>query len=99
MDSIKSILQQKLLDDTAHYISQEFQDYGYRLAVELDDLRHKALYIKLAKEEDRRILDRAKQFTLDYPKAGSKGKIFMWALAKLRNGETLEVGENNPRKS
>jgi len=32
------------------YISREFQDYGYRLAEELNDLKRVALYIKYAKE-------------------------------------------------
>lgn len=95
MDSIKSVLQQKLLiDDAPHYISQEFQDYGYRLVVDLEDLKHKALYIRLAKNEDRQLLERAKQFTMDYPKAGSKGKIFMWAFAKLKKGEPLTEEKN-----
>jgi len=32
------------------YISREFQKYGYDLAKSLGDLKHKSLYIKLAKE-------------------------------------------------
>jgi len=100
MDSIKSVLQLKLLvDETPHYISQEFQDYGYRLAVDLEDLKHKALYIRMAKNEDRKLLERARQFTIDYPKAGSKGKIFMWAFTKLKKGEPLAIDENNTSKS
>ncbi len=67
------------------YISREFQDYGYRLAVKLDDMAHKSLYIKLAKREKRPILEQALSYTLDYPKAKNKAKIFMWKLASLRN--------------
>lgn len=99
MDSIKSVLQQKLLtDDTPHYISQEFQDYGYRLAVDLEDLKHKALYIRMAKKENRHLLERAKQFTMDYPKAGSKGRIFMWAFTKLKKGESLAPDNQGSKK-
>lgn len=92
MNTIGDILdkQQELFtEDKPKYISQEFQHYGYRLAVELDDIKHKALYIKLAKEQPRERLERAKAFVSDYPNATSKGKIFMWALKKLKKGEPL----------
>lgn len=63
------------------YISTEHQDYGMRLAHALNDIPHKALYIKLAKEVPRALLKAAESFSLDYPKAINKGKIFMWKLA------------------
>ncbi len=65
------------------YITQEFQDYGYRLAVELDDLEHKSLYIKMAKEEDRALLERARSFVSD-AKAQNKGALFMWKVKQLK---------------
>ncbi len=65
------------------YITQEFQDYGYRLAVELDDLKHKSLYIKLAKTEKRVFLERALSFVSD-ANARSKAKLFMWKLKQLK---------------
>lgn len=66
------------------YISREFQKYGYDLAVELGDMGHKALYIKMAKEVPRPILERAKNFVKD-AKAKSKGRLFMWKVKELRN--------------
>lgn len=66
------------------YITQEFQDFGYRLAVELGDLQHKSLYIKMAKEEDRGILEAALSFVSDAEQAKSKAKLFMWKVAQLR---------------
>ena len=41
------------------YVSREFQSYGYWLAKALDDLKHKSLYIKLAKNIHRSILENA----------------------------------------
>ena len=67
------------------YISREFQKYGYDLAVELGDLAHKSLYIKLAKETPRAILEKAKNFVKD-ARARNKAKLFMWKLKELRNG-------------
>lgn len=66
------------------YISREFQDFGYRLAVELDDLKHKSLYIKLAKNEDRGLLEAARRFVIDADHARSKGRLFMWKLKQLK---------------
>lgn len=74
------------------YISQEFQDYGYRLAVALDDLEHKSLYIKLAKEEERWLLEEAKNFVKDAYQVKNKARLFMWKLSSLKrerkNGKT-----------
>lgn len=66
------------------YISREFQDYGYRLAVDLDDLAHTSLYIRLAKTVPRGVLDAARAFAVDAPNARSKARIFMWKLRELR---------------
>ena len=65
------------------YVSREFQKYGYDLAVELGDLEHKALYIKLAKEAPRAILEKARYFVKD-AKARNRGKLFMWKLGELK---------------
>ncbi len=97
MDKISNIIttkQQDIAEETPHYISREFQDYGYRLAVDLKDEKHKALYIKLAKEEDRTLLEKARSYVIDYPQAKSKGKLFMWALNKLRKGEPLTFSKS-----
>ncbi len=66
------------------YISQEFQDFGYQLAVKLNDLKHKSLYMKMAKEVDRSILERALSFVSDAASAKSKAKLFMWKVSQLK---------------
>ncbi len=66
------------------YISREFQKYGYDLAEELGDLKHKALYIKLAKETPRGLLEAARSFVKDAENAKNKGALFMWKLAELK---------------
>ncbi len=98
MKKIKSLLkkQQEELFDRGKYVTKEFQDYGYRLALKLDDMKHKSLYIKLAKEEDRSLLDRALMFTADYPNARNKGKIFMWKLKELKK-ERRDKREKNKK--
>jgi len=70
--------------DRAKYISQEFQDYGYRLAVDLNDMDHKSLYIRMAKTVPRTILEAARAFAVDAEHAKSKGRLFMWKVSQLR---------------
>ena len=66
------------------YVTKEFQDYGYRLSLKLNDPKHTSLYIKLAKDEKRVYLEEALRFAVDYPKAKNKGRIFMWKLKQIK---------------
>jgi hypothetical protein len=68
------------------YISREFQSYGIYLAEQLDDYKHKSLYIRLAKTVPRAILEKSMTFVKD-ANAKSKAKLFMWKMKKLKNGE------------
>lgn len=87
MKSLKEVLEEKIDKGFGpKYVSEEFQDYGYRLAQSLGDLKHKAFYIKLAKEKPRILLDRARDFAIGYDNARDKARIFMWKLKKLVNG-------------
>ena len=69
------------------YISAEFQKYGYDLAMELDDLKHKALYIKLAKVTPRQKMEAARSFVKDATNAKSKARLFMWKLGQLNKSK------------
>lgn len=71
------------------YVSREFQKYGYDLAMELGDPQHKALYIKLAKEIPRPLLEKARYFVKD-ARARSKARLFMWKLRELKTGSPLK---------
>ncbi len=82
MKSLGAILSKINLDDTDKYLSREFQKYGIYLAERLGDMKHKALYIKMAKEIDRKILDQALSFVLD-ANARSKARLFMWKVKQL----------------
>lgn len=64
------------------YISREFQSFGIYLAEKLDDYRHRSLYIKLAKQIPRPVLERALQFVFD-ANARNKPALFMWKLKEL----------------
>ena len=84
MKSIKQVLD-KFNPTTDKYISREFQSYGIHLADQLDDYKHKSLYIKLAKTTHRSILEKALSFCVD-SNAKNKGALFMWKLKELKKG-------------
>lgn len=85
MQSIKQILNK--FDPTRdRYISREFQSYGIYLAEELDDYKHRGLYIRLAKTMHRSILEKALSFVSD-SNAKNKGALFMWKIKKLKGEE------------
>jgi len=79
--------------DEDKYISREFQKYGYDLAAELDDLKNKSLYIKLAKETPRGFLEAARNFVKDAYQVKSKPKLFMWKLAELKKNAKVNLNK------
>src|SRR3989344_6888259 len=92
MQSIKSILN-KFNPATDKYVSREFQTFGIHLAEDLNDYKHRSLYIKLAKTEHRALLEKALTFAVDST-ARNKGALFMWKLTQLKKGtEGLKPGE------
>ena len=82
MQSIKSVLD-RFNPTTDKYVSREFQTFGIHLTEELDDYKHKSLYIKLAKTTNRALLEKALSFAIDST-AKNKGALFMWKLKELK---------------
>ncbi len=64
--------------------TKEFQAYGNKLAEELGDTAHRALYIKLAKTEKRGLLEMARDYIKSSEHAETKGRLFMWKLTQLK---------------
>lgn len=85
MQSIKQVLT-KFNPQNDKYISREFQLFGIKLSEDLDDYKHKSLYIKLAKTVHRSILEKALTFAID-SNAKNKGALFMWKLKELRGSQ------------
>ncbi len=82
MQSVKDILNKfNPLEDK--YVSREFQSFGVYLAQKLGEERRKSLYIKLAKNVPRPILEAALRFVID-SNARKKGALFMWKLKEMK---------------
>jgi len=73
----------EMFGDKHKYISREYQSYGLRLASKLGDKERATMYIKWAKEKPRGLLEQALSFTVDYPNAQDKSRIFMWKVKEL----------------
>lgn len=84
MKSIAKVINETKFKNRPKNISHEFQFYGCFLAESLEDTKRYGLYIKLAKNEPRQILEEALNFTKGYYNAKNKAKIFMWKLQQLR---------------
>ncbi|MEK7558799.1 MAG: hypothetical protein AAB521_00670 [Patescibacteria group bacterium] len=80
------------------YISREFQSYGIYLSEQLEDYKHKGLYIKLAKTIHRSILDKALSFAKD-SNAKNKGALFMWKLKELKSSSRMHPNKITANKS
>jgi hypothetical protein len=68
------------------YVKKEYQAFGLELAKELDDWKNRSLYIRLAKNTDRKILEQARYFVKDQNPGTIKTpyKLFMWKLRQLK---------------
>lgn len=84
MQKVGDSLKKYKFDDRDKYVSREFQKYGYDLAEELGDLKNKSLYIKLAKETPRWLLEAARSFVKDAREVRNRAALFIWKLTELK---------------
>jgi len=89
MRSMQQLLAGFKLEDKGGHITREFQDYGFRLACEMGEEDKKGMYIKLAKTVERATLERARTFIKDAQTVHNRGKLFLWAVGRLRKGLPL----------
>ena len=80
------VLQERQTQIKEVLLQHEFQSYGSYLAEKLDDQAHASLYMKLAKETDRSLLEQALDFVRGTANVEHKAKLFMWRLEKLKKG-------------
>ncbi len=74
------------------YVKNEFQAYGLMLAEELGDWKNRSLYIRLAKNTDRQLLENARYFVKDHSpgQIQTPYKLFMWKLKELKKTKEID---------
>lgn len=61
----------------------EFQAYAYKLAMDLNDLVNLKIYMRLAKNIERNLMEQAFRFVAD-SNSSDKGRLFLWKLKAIR---------------
>jgi ABC-type thiamine transport system ATPase subunit len=83
--SIQKLLLEYKLKDSGKYISQEFQDFAYRLAMDLsgpEDRKTISMCMRLVKTKPRVLLEQAQSYIKD-ANARNKIALFLWKLKTL----------------
>lgn len=96
MKSLGEILRNIESKDAGKYLKHEWQLYGYRLAKWLDDMDRISLYMRLAKNEDRILLDQAWDFVKDAYNPRSKPKLFLWKFGLLKKEKKSSDCKDDP---
>lgn len=84
-DSIKKLLKKYQVGTSGKYISEEFQDYAYRLAMDLsgpEDRSTISMCMRLVKTKPRAILEQAQSYIKD-ANARNKIALFLWKIKDL----------------
>jgi hypothetical protein len=97
---IGDILEQKFQNiATKKNYSKDYQYFGLWLAQKLNVTKEIPLIIKLAKTQDRLLLEHAISYISDYPNARSKFHLFLWFLkGKLEKMPKSEGNKINKKK-
>lgn len=90
MKSLARVLAEIEEKDAGKYVKYEWQLYGYRLAKWLGDMDRISMYMKLAKNEERKVLQEAWDFVKE-SNARSKPRLFLWKLSMLRKDSPVKA--------
>ena len=86
-----NVLDSSKRDKHAHY---EFQAFAYKIAHDLNDLENLKIYMRMAKNVERSLMERAYSYALD-AQTEFKGRKFMWKLKELRLALREKLNEEN----
>jgi hypothetical protein len=70
-------------DKKQNHAHHEFQAFAYRLAHDLRDMENLKIYMRLARNVERSLMERAYSYALD-ANTDNKGKVFFWKVKELR---------------
>ncbi len=76
------------------HASKEFQAFAYKLSKDLNDPDHLGIYMKLAKNIDRSVMERAYSYAIDST-SEFKGRVFLWKLKQLREENKKAIDKKN----
>lgn len=74
---------QAKMPDAKRHPANEFQAYAYKLANDLNDLQNLHIYMRLAKNVERSLMEKAYSFVSD-SSTDQRGRLFLWKLKQIR---------------
>ncbi|MCD8484054.1 hypothetical protein LRY65_03465 [Candidatus Woesebacteria bacterium] len=86
--------------DDPKYIAHEFQDFGYRMAMELtnpNDRETISMCMGLAKRKPRALLEQALSYIKD-AKAKNKVALFLWKIKELEKEKQEKSAEKKKKE-
>lgn len=83
-----------LESDKKRHAHHEFQAFAYKLAHDLNDLEHLRIYMRLARNVERSLMERAYSYAYD-ARSDNKGKIFFWKIKELRKEYSDAINSEN----
>ncbi len=89
---LSEILSDRLskITDKPVYAKHEWQDFGVRVAKELNDEARTSMYIKFAKEYGQEILEESLDFVKESKNVKSKPKLFLWKFKQLKENSRFK---------
>lgn len=97
--SLQQLLAQYQVNTDGKYISQEFQDFAYRLAMSIthpEDRETIGMCMRLAKTKPRALLEQASAFVAD-AKANNKVALFLWKVKELEKAAKEKQQTTEPQ--
>jgi len=89
----------KAKKDGSKYVNHEFQIYGHWLATQLGaEDKQIGMFIKLAKNQNRDLIQTALEFVKGAYKPKSKVNLFLWKMKKLREEKEEKGGKVTSNK-
>ena len=84
MKSLADILINLSEKDSGKYLKHEWQLFAYRLALWLGDIPKISYYMRLAKNEERWMLEKAWDFVKEAHNPRSRAGLFVWKFNQLK---------------
>jgi len=91
--NIKDLVSEKLqtFGKKPVYAKHEWQDFGVKVAKELEDDKRAGMYIKFTRNYGKEIVEEALDFVKESNNVKSKPRLFLWKLKKLKKDSKYET--------
>jgi len=94
LTSINILDQDDIKSKKIRHPKNEFQAFAYKLSKDFNDDKNLKIYMMLAKNVERSLMERAYSFAIDST-SDQKGRLFLWKLKQLRTDMQKQRNKTN----